>query len=88
MCIGMLFETLGVGLIVPVLALMTQPDLFEHYPFLQPLLRGLGDPTQVQLVFGGMLALFGLYVLKTVFLVFADSKVKCNSVAKVMGPEN
>lgn len=70
MFIGMAFETLGIGLIIPVLGLMTQPDLLEHYPSLQPLLHTLGAPTQIQLVTGAMLGLFGMYVLKTLFLIF------------------
>ncbi len=68
--IGMIFETLGIGLVIPVLALMTQPDFLARYPLLQPLLQSLGEPTQAQLVIGGMLVLVGLYVLKTCFLVF------------------
>ena len=35
--IGMLLETLGVGLVVPALVLMTQSDLVAQYPFVKPL---------------------------------------------------
>lgn len=70
MLVGMAFETLGIGLIIPVLALMTQADLLESHPGLQPWLHALGEPTQVQLVAGGMIALLGLYCFKTGFLVF------------------
>jgi len=68
--IGMALETVGVGLVIPVLALMTQANLFERYPTLQPLVNLLGNPSQVQLVVDGMLVLLGLYVFKTVFLIF------------------
>ena len=70
MFVGMAFETLGIGLIIPVLALMTQADLLESHPAIQPWLHMLGEPSQVQLVAGGMMALLGLYFLKTGFLVF------------------
>ena len=68
--IGMLLETLGIGLVIPALALMTQANLIESHPALIPLLNFLGNPTQVQLVADGMLALLGLYVFKTGFLIF------------------
>ena len=70
MLVGMAFETLGIGLIIPVLALMTQPDLVERHAVLKPFLHMLGEPTQIQMVMGGMFTLLGLYVLKTSFLVF------------------
>ena len=68
--IGMLLETLGIGLVIPALALMTQSNLIASHPALIPLLHFLGDPNQVQLVMDGMLALLGLYVFKTIFLIF------------------
>jgi len=71
---GMAFEMLGIGLIIPVLALMTQTNLYENHSLLRPLLNLFGQPTQIQLVMGGMLVLFGLYVLKTVFLIVMLSK--------------
>ena len=74
MFFGMGFEMLGIGLIIPVLALMTQDNFIEHYPALKPLFQILGEPTQLQLVAGGMLALLGLYLVKTAFLIFMLSR--------------
>ena len=68
--IGMLLETLGIGLVIPALALMTQSNLLENHPKLQPLFVFLGYPTQAQLVAEGMLALLGLYVFKAGFTLF------------------
>ncbi len=66
--LGMLMETLGVGLVIPALAVMTQADLAVHYPRLAPLLHAIGDPTQARLVVMGMLVLVFVYALKAVFL--------------------
>lgn len=70
MFIGMVLETLGAGLVVPALALLTQQDFTVRYPTLQPVLRALGNPSQQTLVIGGMLILAGVYLVKAVFLTF------------------
>ena len=70
MIIGMLLETLGVGLVIPALALLTQSDLAHSYPALQSLLQALGNPSQQTLVIGGMMVLVGVYLIKGLFLAF------------------
>ena len=68
MLIGMLLETLGVGLVIPALALLTQSDVAHNYPALQPALQTLGNPSQQTLIIGGMLVLVGVYLIKSLFL--------------------
>jgi ABC-type multidrug transport system fused ATPase/permease subunit len=70
MLIGMVLETLGVGLVIPALALMTQGDVAAKYPALAPWLNSLGNPSQERLVIVGMLTLVGVYAVKTLFLAF------------------
>jgi ABC-type multidrug transport system fused ATPase/permease subunit len=70
MVVGMLLETLGVGLIIPALALMTRGDLAARYPSFVRLLRMLGNPDREHLVVGGMLALVVVYAIKAAFLTF------------------
>lgn len=70
MLIGMVLETLGIGLVIPALALMTQSDLVTKYPMLAPWLNKLGNPSQDQLVVAGMLTLVGVYAVKALFLAF------------------
>ncbi|MCG8345901.1 MAG: ABC transporter ATP-binding protein/permease [Chlorobiales bacterium] len=70
MCVGMALETLGVGLVVPALALFTQKDIVIQYPQVKHLLDILGDPDQETLVIGGMLLLLAVYIMKALFLVF------------------
>ena len=77
MIIGMVLETLGVGLVIPALALLTQTDLAHNYPVLQPALQALGNPSQQNLIIGGMLALVGVYLIKTLFLGFLAWRQTC-----------
>ncbi len=74
MVIGMVLETLGVGLVIPALALLTQSDIARDYPALQPALQMLGNPSQHNLVIGGLLVLVGVYLIKALFLVFLTSR--------------
>ena len=68
--VGTALETLGLGLVVPALALLTQPDFLSEYPGLEPLLRMVGDPSPDILVVWGMLALVSVFLVKGLFLVF------------------
>jgi ABC-type multidrug transport system fused ATPase/permease subunit len=70
----MVFETLGVGLIVPVLALLTQPGYTERLPLLKSLLVLLGNPDRTQLVAGAVLGLTAVFLLKNLFLAFVTWK--------------
>jgi ABC-type multidrug transport system fused ATPase/permease subunit len=70
MFIGMVLETLGVGLVIPALAVLTQRDLASNYPVLQPALQALGNPGQQTLVVVGMLVLVGVYLIKALFLAY------------------
>ncbi len=70
MLIGVCLETLGVGLVVPALALFTQHDIAIRYPVLRPALEFLGNPDHQTLLVGGMLLLFFVYLVKAVFLGF------------------
>lgn len=68
MFIGMALETLGVGLVIPAFALLTQRDFATNYPAFQPALEALGNPNQQSLVVGGMVVLVGVYLIKALFL--------------------
>lgn len=68
MLIGMVLETLGVGLVIPALALLTQDDIALRYPAFKPVIAALGNPSQQTLVIGGMVVLVGVYLIKAMFL--------------------
>ena len=69
MLIGMVLETLGVGLVIPALGLVTNKDLAESYPALSPLLAALGSPSPERLVIVGMFSVAAFYGFKAVFLL-------------------
>src|SRR5207245_7993503 len=68
MLIGILLETLGIGLVIPAIALLTQRDFASHYPALQPAIQTVGNPSQQTLVIGGMVVLVGVYFIKALYL--------------------
>lgn len=70
MIVGMLLETLGIGLVIPVIAILMQDNLAIRYPHIQPLLEWLGNPGQAQLISGALLSLIGIYFIKNLFLAF------------------
>ncbi len=70
MIIGMIVETLGIGLVVPAIAIFMEEDVGASYPSLRPLLVALGSPGKQQLVIGGMAALVLIYTFKTLYLAF------------------
>lgn len=70
MIIGMGFETLGVGLVIPALALLTQADLQANYPSLAPAMAWLGNPDPARLLVIGMTVLVAVYGAKALFLAY------------------
>ena len=70
MLVGMVLEMLGIGLVIPVLTVMTRSDLAGDYPALEPWLVRLGNPSHETLVVASMVALMGIAVAKALFLSF------------------
>lgn len=68
--IGMLLETLGIGLVIPALILMTQSDIVTKYPSISIWLSIFDNFNREELVIIGMLALTGIYGIKVFFLGF------------------
>jgi ATP-binding cassette, subfamily B, bacterial PglK len=69
MLVGMALETIGIGLVIPVVALLTQPDLANH-PLGRVLIESMGSPSRSSLIVVAMLALMVIYLLKNLFLTF------------------
>ncbi len=70
MLISMILETIGIGLIVPVLVLIGEPDIVSKYPSIDPILGMLGNPGQTQLIIGSMLVMGGVFGIKSGFLAY------------------
>ncbi|MCR6672040.1 ABC transporter ATP-binding protein [Devosia ginsengisoli] len=66
----MLLETAGIGLFIPALALMTEPDVGSKYPALQPFLDYVGEPTPIVLITWGLSLLIAVYIFKNLYLAF------------------
>lgn len=77
MFVGVVLETLSIGLVVPAMVLMTSGDLVVQYPVLAPVIQSLGDLSHEQLVVAGMLFLVGVYAAKTLFLAFLAWRQSC-----------
>lgn len=70
MVIGMGLETLGITLVVPAVALLSQSDPAVSYPQLRPLLDWMNNPSQSRLIASGMIALAVIVLIKALFLSF------------------
>jgi ABC-type multidrug transport system fused ATPase/permease subunit len=70
MIIGMGLETLGVGLVLPVLAVLAQGDFASWFQTMPAVLEMLGNPSQSTMVVLGMLVLAVVYLIKGAFLTY------------------
>jgi ABC-type multidrug transport system fused ATPase/permease subunit len=70
MVIGMLIESLGVGMVVPALAFMANDDPGSISPWLAMMLHRLGNPSREQLIIAGLGALLAIAIGKAAFMVF------------------
>ena len=69
MLLGSLLETLSLGLVVPAVGLLVQPNYVEKFPFLDNL---LGNPSEAEFAVIAMIFLVFIYVLKSMFLVWSS----------------
>ncbi|MFZ4722039.1 MAG: ABC transporter ATP-binding protein [Phycisphaerales bacterium] len=68
MMVGTIVEAAGVGIVIPLIAVITIPDLLASYPSLAPVLHSLGSPSQSQLVVAILAAMVFLFTAKAVVL--------------------
>lgn len=74
MIIGMGLETLGVGLVVPAIIIMLNPDVILNYPEANTIFNFLGNPTHKELIVFGMISLVIVYGFKALFIAFLSWK--------------
>jgi ATP-binding cassette, subfamily B, bacterial PglK len=70
MLVGMLLEMLSIGLVIPALALLTDPEATARYRLVQSLVLTFGSPSREALIVWGMCALVGVFLIKNAFLAF------------------
>ncbi len=68
--LGTIFETLGIGMVIPLIAIMIDDNITDKLPLIAPIMNWLGNPTQNILMVYGMLCLAFIYCLKALFLSF------------------
>lgn len=68
MLIGMVLETLGIGLIIPAIGVMAQVDMVVRYPAAEPILRSLGYPSRERLAIACMVILVVVAAVRALFL--------------------
>jgi ABC-type multidrug transport system fused ATPase/permease subunit len=66
MLFGTVLETFSLGLVVPVVGLLTKPEYLKSHQRIDELLN---FPSQTQFVVGAMLLLVLVYVVKSIFLI-------------------
>lgn len=68
--VGMALEMVGVGLILPVIALLTKPDLIFQHAIVQKMSEYVDLPSQQNLVLIIMVMLVVVYLVKNLYLGF------------------
>jgi ABC-type multidrug transport system fused ATPase/permease subunit len=67
--VGTVLETLGIGVVLPAIGLLTTRDVSGSVPMLAPWIAGRSVTTE-QVVVGCMLVLVAIYVMKGLYLAF------------------
>lgn len=70
MLLGMILETLSIGLVVPLLAVVVSDDLYIMGSAVYPILQFLGSPSKSQLIVMVMIGFISIYLVKNMFLAF------------------
>jgi ABC-type multidrug transport system fused ATPase/permease subunit len=75
--VGMFLETLGVGLVIPMLAVMTDESFVAKHPAAVSFLEDLGLSGHFDLVVFCVLVLIVVYFFKSLFLAFSAWRQSC-----------
>lgn len=71
---GMFLEAVGVGIIIPVVAIISDVNIASNYPVLGSMLSWIGSPEHSVICIYAMLMLVGLYLFKSLFLSYSIRK--------------
>ena len=75
MLIGMVFETFGIAMIFPILAVITKDGIIDTYPIIGSIMNSIGvEPSRRGIVIFGVVLMIAIYTLKTVYLLFLTYK--------------
>ena len=66
----MCLETLSVGMVIPAVGILLQPDYLAQFAWLDCILPSQGYPNREQVVIIGLVLLAGIFTIKNIFLFF------------------
>ena len=66
----MFFEMLSLGLLIPALTIILNPNITQEYPAIAPYFLYFGNPSHKEVIIGGMSLLIIIFLIKTLFLAF------------------
>lgn len=72
--VGMVFEVLGIGLLLPTLGVVLDEDIQGKYPILKPALEFMGNPSQTELVSYVLYSFLIFFSVKTVYVIWLTYK--------------
>lgn len=71
---GMVLETLGIGLVIPAVTLLTKADFASRFPDIALALNQMGITSHQQLIVASMTVLVGVYGLKALYIAWLISR--------------
>lgn len=72
--IGMLFEIIGLGIIIPIIGLLSNPQSIYNYKLTNIIFTSLGHPSNANIIIISMSFLAALYLTKAIYLTFLNWK--------------
>lgn len=72
--IGMVLEVLGLGILIPALSILLEPELVEKTPILSVLRSNLSEISDQSFLIFFLILIVFVYLIKTLFLVFLTYK--------------
>jgi ABC-type multidrug transport system fused ATPase/permease subunit len=71
---GVFFEMLGLGILIPSLGLLLNPDLRNVNPLIKSVIDFFGNPSQSRLILIGLSFILIVYFIKSAYLIFLSWK--------------
>jgi ABC-type multidrug transport system fused ATPase/permease subunit len=80
--IGMIFEMISIGIILPTLGILLSSDIKLDFPSVYLFFKKNGFESQREIIFFGMYSIIGIYFFKTIFMYYL-SWVQANFSAEL-----
>lgn len=68
----MIFEFIGIGIMVPLLGLVVNDDFLTKYSILNNFIQYIGKPNKQQILLYTIIIMLGFYLFKTFFLLYSQ----------------